>query len=91
MAHGPPAEHIFFIHSKTPYNYMSNQTAPQSRVLLEKQIDWQLIVVLAKKFSQFTKKIQQDATVYQNFISYLYETQHVWGDTPPIIRSLKLH
>jgi hypothetical protein len=33
----------------------------------------------------------QDATVYQNFISYLYEAQHVSGDTPPIIRSLKLH
>ena len=30
-------------------------------------------------------------TVYQNFISYLYEAQHVSGDTPPIIRSLKLH
>jgi hypothetical protein len=29
--------------------------------------------------------------VYQNFISYLYEAQHVSGDTPPIIRSLKLH
>jgi len=29
--------------------------------------------------------------VYQNFISYLYETQHVSGDTPPIIRSLKRH
>jgi hypothetical protein len=34
--------------------------------------------------------MQQDATVYQNFISYLYEAQHVSGDTPPIIRSLKL-
>jgi hypothetical protein len=39
----------------------------------------------------FTKKIQQDATVYQNFISYLYEAQHISGDIPPIIRSLKLH
>jgi len=29
--------------------------------------------------------------VYQNFISYLYEAQHASGDTPPIIRSLKLH
>jgi hypothetical protein len=29
--------------------------------------------------------------MYQNFISYLYEAQHVSGDTPPIIRSLKLH
>jgi hypothetical protein len=29
--------------------------------------------------------------VYQNFISYLYETQHVSGDTPPIIGRLKLH
>ena len=25
------------------------------------------------------------------FISYLYEARHVSGDTPPIIRSLKLH
>jgi len=24
-------------------------------------------------------------------ISYLYEAQHVSGDTPPIIRSIKLH
>jgi len=29
--------------------------------------------------------------VYQSFISYLYEAQHVSGDTPPIIRSLNLH
>ena len=30
--------------------------------------------------------------MYQNFIiPYLYEIQHVSGDTPPIIRSLKLH
>ena len=30
---------------------------------------------------------------YQNFviIPYLYEAQHVSGDTPPIIRSLKPH
>ena len=40
---------------------------------------------------QFTKKIQQDATVYQNFISHLYEAQHISGDTPPIIRRPKLH
>jgi len=25
------------------------------------------------------------------FISYLYKAQHVSGDTPPIVRSLKLH
>ena len=38
------------------------------------------------------EKIQQDATAYQNIIiPYLYEAQHVSGDTPPIIRSLKLH
>ena len=42
--------------------------------------------------SAIHKKIQQDATVYQIFIRpYLYEAQHVSGDTPPIIRSLKLH
>jgi len=30
--------------------------------------------------------------MYQNFIiPYLYEAQHVLGNTPPIIRSLKLH
>ena len=30
--------------------------------------------------------------MYQNFIiPYLYEAQRVLGDTPPIIRSLKLH
>ena len=30
--------------------------------------------------------------MYQNFIiPYLYEDQHVLGDMPPIIRSLKLH
>jgi hypothetical protein len=46
---------------------------------------------LNKKNSQ--RKIQQDAKMYQNFfiIPYLYEAQHVSGDTPPIIRSLKLH
>ena len=30
--------------------------------------------------------------MYQNFIiPYLYEAQYVSGDTPPIIRNLKLH
>jgi hypothetical protein len=30
--------------------------------------------------------------MYQNFIiPYLYKAQHVSGDTPPTIRSLKLH
>jgi hypothetical protein len=39
---------------------------------------------------QFTKKkIQQNATIYQNFIiPYLYEAQNVSGDTPLIIRLL---
>jgi hypothetical protein len=38
------------------------------------------------------EKIQQDAAMYQHFIiPYLYKAQHVSGDTPPIIRSLKLH
>jgi hypothetical protein len=41
---------------------------------------------------QFIKKIQQDATTYQNvIIPYLYEAQHISGDTPSIFRSLKLH
>jgi hypothetical protein len=30
--------------------------------------------------------------MYKNFIiAYLYEAHHVSGETPPIIRSLKLH
>jgi len=41
---------------------------------------------------QFIEKVQQDGTMYQNFIiPYLHKAQHVSGDTPPIIRSLKLH
>jgi hypothetical protein len=43
-------------------------------------------------YSNSHRKIQQDATMYQNFIFlYLHEAQHVSGDTLPIIRSLKLH
>ena len=42
--------------------------------------------------ARFIKKIQQDAKMYQNFIiPYLSGAQHVSGDTPPIIRSLKPH
>jgi hypothetical protein len=38
------------------------------------------------------RKIQQGATMYQHFIiPYVYKPQQVSGDTPPIIRSLKLH
>ena len=45
-----------------------------------------------RKYIPIYLYIQQDATMYQNFIiPYLYEAQHVSGDTPPIIRSLKLH
>jgi hypothetical protein len=36
-----------------------------------------------------TKKTQQ--CIKNFFIPYLFEAQHVSGDTPPIIRSLKLH
>ena len=39
----------------------------------------------------FIKKNQTRRNSVSNFISYLYEVQHVSGDTPPIIRSLKLH
>jgi len=34
-------------------------------------------------------KMQQYIKIF--IIPYLYEAQHVSGDTPPIIRSLKLH
>jgi hypothetical protein len=36
-----------------------------------------------------SNKIQQYIKIF--IIPYLYEAQHVSGDTPPIIRSLKLH
>jgi hypothetical protein len=40
----------------------------------------------------FIKKIQQDVTMYQNFIiPYLYEAQHISGEKTPIISRLKLH
>jgi len=41
---------------------------------------------------QFIKKNPTRCNNVSNFIiPYLYEAQHVSGDTPPIIRSLKLH
>ena len=51
------------------------------------------VVSTATCFDEIHKeKIQQDAPIYQHFIvPYLYETQNVSGDTPLIIRSLKLH
>jgi hypothetical protein len=36
-----------------------------------------------------TNKMQQCIKIF--IVLYLYEAQHVSGDTPPIIRSLKLH
>jgi hypothetical protein len=36
-----------------------------------------------------SNKMQQCIKSY--IIPYVYEAQHVSGDTPPIIRSLKLH
>jgi hypothetical protein len=41
---------------------------------------------------KFIKKNPTRCNSVSNFIiPYLYEVQHVSGDTPPIIRSLKLH
>ena len=36
-----------------------------------------------------SNKMQQPIKIF--IIQYLHETQYVSGDTPPIIRSLKLH
>jgi hypothetical protein len=45
-----------------------------------------------KKIYSSWRKSQQNAITYQNFINpYLYEAQHVSGNTQPIIRSPKLH
>jgi len=41
---------------------------------------------------QFIQKNPTGCNSVSKFIiPYLYEAQHVLGDTPPIIRSLKLH
>jgi hypothetical protein len=40
-------------------------------------------------YKEKSNKIQQ--CIKKFIIPYLYEAQHVSGDTPPIIRSLKLH
>jgi hypothetical protein len=42
-------------------------------------------------FRLFIKKSTRCNSISKFFIPYLYEAQHVSGDTPPIIRSLKLH
>jgi len=42
----------------------------------------------SKIHKEKSKKMQQCIFF---IIPYLYEAQHVSGDTPPIIRSLKLH
>jgi hypothetical protein len=54
---------------------------------------FKLYVCKSVPYSSIHKeKIQQDGTMYRNFIiPHFYEAQHVSGDTPPIIRSLKLH
>jgi len=36
-----------------------------------------------------SNKMQQCIKIF--IIPYLYEAQHVLGDTPPIVRNLKLH
>jgi hypothetical protein len=47
---------------------------------------------ITESIVSFYGKTQQDATVHKNvIISYLNKAQHFSGDTPPIIRSLKLH
>jgi len=64
---------------------------------------WSAVVSIMDSRLMFTKKsffvvrvintqfMKKNATMYKNFIPYLCEAQHVSGDTPPIIRSLKLH
>jgi hypothetical protein len=63
-------------------------------MLRTQQRKWNINVMNLLKVTQnisnppLTPQKKQDATVYQNFISYLCEVQHVSGDKPPIIRSL---
>jgi hypothetical protein len=67
-----------------------------STLLSYHQAFWRTDTILMFVYScnivKFIKKIQQDAKMYPNFIiPYLYKAQHFSGDTPPIIRSIKLH
>jgi len=48
-------------------------------------------VELKLKINFQKKKSNKMPQCINIFILYLYEAQHVLGDTPPIIRSLKLH
>jgi hypothetical protein len=82
---------------------MLARVAVRFLLLLSRSFLFKLVVLLTvakntfalytlKCISNSCRKIQQNATVYQKFIiPYLHEAQHVWGVTPPIIRSLKLH
>jgi len=75
-----------------PYLYeaqhVSGDTPPIIRSL---KLHWQSLVFHAGKVIGRVAGGQRPE-LYQNFIiPYLYEAQHVSGDTPPIIRSLKLH
>jgi len=83
---------LFFLRSYLKANVYTNN--PHSRNNLKQTIQYYMLMFVNPcvivRFIK--KKIQQDATTYQNFIiPYLYEAQHVSGNTPPIFRSLKLH
>ena len=43
------------------------------------------------KFMKKNPTRYKNVSKLYNFIPYLYKAQHVSSDTPPIIRSLKLH
>ena len=59
-----------------------------------KQITVQICLIFVDPciIVQFTQKMQQDATVYKNLLFHIYMKLNMFlGETPPIIRSLKLH
>jgi hypothetical protein len=72
---------------------MATNYARRTREVTSRTVRTKTTLNQKKRFSSNSeRKIQQDATMYLTFIiPYLYEAQHVSGDTPPIIRSLKLH
>jgi hypothetical protein len=47
--------------------------------------------IIWKNMTELHMKNPTRCNSVPKFISYLCEAQHVSGDTPPIIRSLKLH
>ena len=77
---------------KQTYYLSINQMLFQKFKFMKKQIFSTLMFVDPCIIAQFIQKNPTRCNSVSKFITpYLYEAQHVSGNTPPFIRSLKLH